>query len=253
MRLNIRDLLLPGVRRGLPAPSLAQSSWPAEPWSAATNLTNVEGAGTNDFHQDLSGAFWNPVTCRLWLCRNGPSDSTSKLWALREDGLSSLIVDTRAGNRGEWTSFGDFEAVTQADLSQDVIYAMVETEEVIKSYLVASYGTQVLLHTWNACRSCRSPAARCRRDHVRPRRPPARGRLRRSVGLADIEHTRHGRADARRPPERRACVRLRSRPREQRVFIRRQLSDGRHGNRGASSIAPPVCSMPGTATATTLR
>lgn len=31
--------------------------WPAETWSAAQNLTAVEGPGANDFHEDLSGAF----------------------------------------------------------------------------------------------------------------------------------------------------------------------------------------------------
>lgn len=127
----------------------AQSPWPAEAWSAALNLTAVEGPGTNDFHVDLSGAFWNPLTRRLWLCRNGPGGTTSKLWVLREDGAGSFVVDTRSGSRGEWTSFGDFEAVTQADLAQDVVYAMIEGEEVIRRYNVSTYGVRVLEQTWN--------------------------------------------------------------------------------------------------------
>lgn len=124
-------------------------AWPAESWSAAVNLTAVEGPGANDFHEDLSGAFWNPVTRRLWLCRNGPSGATSKLWCLKETGTGWFEVDTRAGNRGEWTNFGDFEAVTQVNLNTDVVYAMIEGEEVIRQYAVAIYGAQMLQRTWN--------------------------------------------------------------------------------------------------------
>lgn len=126
-----------------------QSPWPAEPWASAQNLTAVEGAGTNDFYEDLSGASWNPLTRRLWLCRNGPSDSTSKLWVLREDGAGSFVVDVRAGQRGEWTGFGDFESVTQADYLEDTIYALVEGVEQIREYDVSTYGTAILRRTWN--------------------------------------------------------------------------------------------------------
>ncbi len=129
--------------------ALAQAPWPAESWSSAQNLTAVEGPGTNDFHVDLSGAAWNPLTRRLWVCRNGPSNSTSKLWVLREDGAGSFVVDTRAGQRGEWTSFGDLEAIAQADFAQDTIFALVEGEEVIREFDVSTYGVAVLRNTWN--------------------------------------------------------------------------------------------------------
>ncbi|MBX3358163.1 MAG: hypothetical protein KF745_07025 [Phycisphaeraceae bacterium] len=134
--------LVLGVVGAPPAP------WPAEAWGAATNLTDVEGPGVNDFHVDLSGAFWNPLTRRLWVCRNGPGAAASKFWVLKENG-AGFAVETRSGLRGEWTGFGDLEAITQADLSQDTVYVMIEGEERIKEYSVSTYGTAVLANNWN--------------------------------------------------------------------------------------------------------
>lgn len=127
----------------------ALDPWPAEPLSSAINLTEIEGPGVNDFYNDLSGAVWNPVTRTLWVCRNGPGGSASKLWAIVEDGSGGYEVDSRDGNRGEWTGFGDFEGVTQADFEEDVIYAIVEGEERIKEYDVSTYGAAVLTNDWN--------------------------------------------------------------------------------------------------------
>ena len=123
--------------------------WPAEPIDVAVNLTPIEGPGANDFYYDLSGAFWNPVTRRLWLCRNGPGDAASKIWAVREDGQGSFIIDTRNGNRGEWTGFGDLEDLTQANLNEDTIYGIVEGEERIKELDVSTYGVAVLRNDWD--------------------------------------------------------------------------------------------------------
>ena len=83
------------------APVSAQDSWPAEPLGSATDLTDIEGPGVNDFHYDLSGAVWNPVTRTLWVCRNGPGGSNSKLWAVVEDGGGGFEIDYRGGDRGE--------------------------------------------------------------------------------------------------------------------------------------------------------
>lgn len=82
------------------------------------------------------------------MCRNGPTAATSKLWVLREEG-ASFAVDVRAGLRGEWTGFGDLEAITEVDLAQDVVLALVEGADVIRAYDVSTYGTATLLRTWS--------------------------------------------------------------------------------------------------------
>jgi len=127
----------------------AQAPWPAEAIGDSNNLTEIEGPGVNDFHSDLSAAVWNPITRTLWLGRNGPGGSNSKLWAVVEDGAGGFQIDSRLGNRGEWTSFGDLEGVTQADFSEDVVFVMIEGEERIKEYDVSVYGTAVLNNDWN--------------------------------------------------------------------------------------------------------
>jgi len=129
--------------------SLGQLPWPAEPFSQAVNLTPIEGPGQNDFWQDLSSAYWNPVTRRLWTCRNGPTNSTSKLWAIVEDGAGGYKIDDQGGLRGEWTDFGDFEGVTLADFSDHTVFGIIENDEHIKEYDVSTYGTRVLINDWN--------------------------------------------------------------------------------------------------------
>lgn len=127
----------------------AQEAWPAEAITEALNLTAVEGAEPNDFYSDLSGASWNAVTRRLWVCRNGPGGDQSKFWALREDGSGTFVVDERDGRRAEWTGFGDLESITQADLARDVVYLLVEGEESVKAFDVSTYGTAVPGVVWN--------------------------------------------------------------------------------------------------------
>ena len=130
-------------------PVAAQDLWPAEAFGSSENLTAIEGPGANDFHSDLSAAVWNPVTRRLWLGRNGPGGTQSKLWAVAEDGNGSFEIDSKDGNRGEWTNFGDLEGVTQANFSEEVVYLMIEGEERIKEYDVSTYGTAILNNNWN--------------------------------------------------------------------------------------------------------
>jgi hypothetical protein len=127
----------------------AADPWPAEASTSAVNLTSIEGPAPNDFYEDLSGAFWNPKAKRLWVCRNGPTGTTSKIWALVPNGSGSFQVETRGGQRGEWTSFGDLEDITQVDLDADVVHVIAETEEHIKAYDVSTFGTAVLLRDWN--------------------------------------------------------------------------------------------------------
>lgn len=128
----------------------AATPWPAETWSSAVNLTAVEAAGTNDFHQDLSGLFWNPVARRLWVCRNGPTNATSKVWRLKENGSGGWEVEGGTGPaRCEWTGFNDAEAITQADLASNIVYVMAEGEDVIRMYALATPGVVSLVRTYD--------------------------------------------------------------------------------------------------------
>jgi hypothetical protein len=75
--------------------------------------------------------------------------ATQRCGAVVEDGAGSFEIDQRGGARGEWTSFGDLEGVTQADLGEDRVFLMIEGEERIKEYDVASYGTAILVNDWD--------------------------------------------------------------------------------------------------------
>ncbi|MBK7876283.1 MAG: hypothetical protein IPJ77_11080 [Planctomycetes bacterium] len=122
--------------------------WPAEPPSSATNLTAVEGPGTNDFHEDLSGAYWNPAQQALWLCRNGGSGG-SKIWKLVSSGPSTFQVATVAGQRAEWTGFGDCEAITLATLAEpSTLFTIEEGSNSIQEWDL-SLPSAVLRRTWN--------------------------------------------------------------------------------------------------------
>ncbi len=149
--LGVSAAALAGV-----APAAAQDAWPAEKVGKAVNLTHIEGRLENDFHFDLSGAVWNPVTRTLWVCRNGPELRTSKFWAVVEQGADSFEIDYRDGNRGEWTSFGDVEGITQADFTEDVVYLVIEGDvslpnekERIEEYDVSTYGIAILENEWD--------------------------------------------------------------------------------------------------------
>lgn len=139
---SVRSEAPDALQRGGPLP------WPAEPFAQAINLTAIEGPGVNDFHVDLSGAVWNPVTQRLWVCRNGPNASQSKLWAIVENN-STFSIDTQGPLRGEWTGFGDFEGIALPDLTDTRMLAIIEGEERIKEFDVSTYGVQTLLNDWN--------------------------------------------------------------------------------------------------------
>ena len=130
-------------------PALAQTPWPAETRANAINLTPIEGPGENDFHSDLSAAVWNPLTQTLWLGRNGPGASGSKLWAVVDSAAGGFEIRQGPGGRSEWTGFGDLEGVTQADFAEEVVYVIVEGIEQIREYDISTPGTQVLNNTWN--------------------------------------------------------------------------------------------------------
>ncbi|MDZ4771718.1 MAG: hypothetical protein SGI72_01150 [Planctomycetota bacterium] len=122
--------------------------WPAEPPGSSTNLTAIEGAGTNDFHEDLSGACWNPYGPALWVCRNGGTGG-SKVWKLVPNGANSFQVGTVTGQRAEWTNFGDSEALALASFTEpNTIYTVDEATNSIQEWDLSA-PTQVLRHTWN--------------------------------------------------------------------------------------------------------
>lgn len=150
---NLSRMVLPSLSAAVlvvvvASESAAQDPWPAEALGDAVNLTAIEGAGANEFYNDLSGASWNPETRRLWLCRNG-AGASSRLWAVVEDGAGGYEIDERLGSRGEWSSVGDVEGITQADYLEDVVYVIVEGEERIREYDVSTYGIATLANNWN--------------------------------------------------------------------------------------------------------
>lgn len=126
----------------------AEVPWPAEALGSAVNMTGIEGTAPNDFYVNMSSAFWNPVTRRLWVCRNGGTGG-SKFWALREAGNGGFEVDVQGGLRAEWTNFGDLEAITQANYSEPVLYLLIEDQGHIKECGVSTYGTPVITNDWN--------------------------------------------------------------------------------------------------------
>lgn len=124
-------------------------AWPAEQTLFATNLTAIEGGlFDNDFHKDLSGAVWDPVSEMLWVCtNNGPS----RVWALSPDGTQSFQVDYKDGNRGEWEEFGDLEGLTLADPAEpETLYLLIEGGGRIREYDLSTYGVAVLKNDWDA-------------------------------------------------------------------------------------------------------
>lgn len=115
--------------------------WPAEPESAAHNLTALD----QDFGVDLSGAFWNPHTKVLWTERNGPDDATSKIWSLQRNAAGGFSIT------GEWTGFGDLEDITQVNLDECIVYGIVEGDEQrVKAWNVCDPASPaVLVHDWD--------------------------------------------------------------------------------------------------------
>jgi uncharacterized protein YjiK len=132
---------------GLCSIQLAVVPWPAESWLSATNLTAIEGPGTNDFYVDMSAAVFDSSTRRLWVARNGPSPD-SKLWALKESG-SSWVVDTQATRRAEWTGLGDLEAITYCPATPNAIYCASEGEQFIRVLDVSVYGVLNVTRVFN--------------------------------------------------------------------------------------------------------
>ena len=121
--------------------------WPAEPVEQAVNLTGIEGPLINDFHKDLSGAVWDPRAHRLWVCTNSREDSA--IWVVEPDGAGGFRIGERGGQRGEWTGFGDLEALTLADLDEpERLYLMLEGINEIHEYDLSDFSQKVRVNAW---------------------------------------------------------------------------------------------------------
>ena len=97
--------------------------WPGESWGAATDLTALNPVG---WSTNLSGAYWNPATRRLWVCINNPA----RFWSLRENGPGFAI-------EREYTGAGDLEAITQIATLPDRVFVLDEQARTIRSYRIS--------------------------------------------------------------------------------------------------------------------
>ena len=113
----------------------AVDSWPGETWAASTNLTSLGPASPYPWTSNLSGAYWNPVTRRLWLATN-----SGGFTVLKENGAGGFL------NERNYNPGGDLEGITQADPAADRVYLMVERDEDIRAYSISS-GT--LMESWD--------------------------------------------------------------------------------------------------------
>jgi hypothetical protein len=117
------------LRPGVAAAALA---WPGETWTAATDLTSLNPTG---WASNLSGAYWNPATRRLWACTNSPA----KFWSLHENGLGGFVIER------EYTGTGDLEGITQVSTASDRVFLIDEQARTIRSYRISDGAT---LATW---------------------------------------------------------------------------------------------------------
>ena len=132
-----RTILLPiALLAACLAPSIpaadAAAPWPGESWTSATNLTSLNATG---WASNLSGAYWNPVTRRLWVCTNGPA----RFWSLRENGAGGFEIER------EYTGTGDLEAISQIGTTPDRVFVLDEQARMIRSYRISDGAA---LTTW---------------------------------------------------------------------------------------------------------
>ena len=116
---------------------LAAEPWPAESWDESEVLSHLDG----DFKNNMSGACYNPETESFWVCCNG---GPSAFWELQR------------GGDGNWGILGrydlgqeDLEGICQAGFNTNVVYLMVEGEDLIQEVVVLGDGRSVLRNEWN--------------------------------------------------------------------------------------------------------
>ena len=140
LRLLLTALALP-LGTGV---ALAVDPWPGESWQQSTNLTSLD----SDFQTNLSGAHWNDVTRTLWVCTNGPG----RFWALVPNAAGVFSVATSGGRRAEFDAPCDLESLTQANLTDNTVYVLVEGIDHIRRYDVSILGTPQLINEFDFSR-----------------------------------------------------------------------------------------------------
>jgi len=112
---------------------LAVNPWPGEAWNVASNLTSL---GPAQWSGNLSSAYWNPLTRRLWLANN---------WGV----YTVLKENGKGGFTNEHNFFpgypNDLEGITQTSDTNHV-YLMIERANIIREYMVSSGATN---QSWN--------------------------------------------------------------------------------------------------------
>jgi hypothetical protein len=131
-RLAAMALLVMASSASRPPAAAGASAWPAETWAASTNLTSLNPTG---WSKNLSGAYWNPATRRLWVCTNSPP----KFWSLVENGSGGFAIEH------EYTGTGDLEGVTQAGTAADLVFVVDEQARILRSYRISDGAA---LTTW---------------------------------------------------------------------------------------------------------
>lgn len=110
------------------------ATWPGETWAESTDLTSLNPTG---WASNLSGAYWNPETRRLWVCTNGPA----RFWSLNEDGGGGFELER------EYSGTGDLEGITQIGTASDRTFVIDESARILRAYRIdtgAAAGTWTL-------------------------------------------------------------------------------------------------------------
>jgi hypothetical protein len=110
--------------------------WPGEVWNSSSNLTFLGPSNpTTNWSQNLSSAYWNPLSRRLWV-----ADNTGVFSVLKEDGAGSFTNERDYFVQGanDWPlSTADLEGITQGT-DTNRIYLLHERINMIREYSVST-------------------------------------------------------------------------------------------------------------------
>ncbi len=133
---HIRILCIASLLSTVVNVAQAVDPWPGESWSVSSNLTSLSPADiefpiNHEWDSNLSSAYWNPSTRRLWL-----SDNNGVFSMLRENGSGGFINERNYNVSGVSTQ-RDMEGITQT-LDTNHVYLMHEQMNVIREYTVSA-------------------------------------------------------------------------------------------------------------------